>query len=212
MRFLVKGETPAWRRLVAPFHYLAITHDIKFRFDWGWPLILAAITMAVFWLLPAKPAILGDAGFLKGIRDLIALLAAFFVASLAAVATFARASLDKPMEGTTPQLRGKPLTRRQFVCYLFGYLAILSFVLFLIAVIAQIIAPSLHLLFSEKWLWWVKAIGGSIFAFGFWNMMITTMLGVYFLVERVNLADDDLTEGNVPRDGDQPRRGGRRVA
>jgi hypothetical protein len=41
--------------------------------------------------------------------------------------TFENKTLDHEMQGTTPTLYGRNLTRRQFVCYLFGYLAALSF-------------------------------------------------------------------------------------
>ncbi len=207
---LVKGQTPAWRRLIAPFRYLAIRHVMKPRFDWGWPIILTAITMAVFWLLPVKPEILGDTGFLKGVRDLIALLAAFFVVALATVATFSRESLDRPMQGTTPTLAGRQLSRREFVCYLFGYLAVLSFVLFLAAVAAQIITPSLRLELSITALWWVKAISGTVFAFGFWNMFVTTLFGIYFLVERVHL--DTPADGTPVQPHSEPPAARRRDA
>lgn len=68
IRFLAKGETPAWKRLVAPVRYLAIRHQIKPRYDWCWPLVLTAVTMAIFWLLPVRPALLGDHGILKGVQ------------------------------------------------------------------------------------------------------------------------------------------------
>lgn len=144
--------------------------------------------MALFWLLPIKPDILGNDGVLKAVREFIVLLAAFFVVALAAIATFALESLDRPMEGTTPTLAGRDLTRRQFVCYLFGYLCVLSFGLFLACILAQIVAPTLRLKFSSDVIWWVEAVTGTVFAFGFWNMIVTTLLGIYFLVERVHLS------------------------
>jgi hypothetical protein len=200
-RLLAKGETPAWKRLVTPIRYLSIHHEIKSRFDWWWPVILTILTMLGFWLLPKPPAILGEQGFLKGIRELIALFAAFFVVALAAVATFARESLDQPMQGKTPTLDGRDLSRRQFICYVFGYLAVLSFALFLACVLAQIIAPSLRAELSPGALWWIRAISGTIFAFGFWNMVVTTLLGIYFLVERVHL---DTPANPAQPAGDRP--------
>jgi hypothetical protein len=211
IRFLAPGETPAWQRLAAPLRYLAIHHEIKPRFDWGWPGILTALTMLGFWLLPVTPHILGDDGFLKGVRELIALFAAFFVVALAAVATFSRPTLDMPMEGTSPTLNGRTLNRRQFVCYLFGYLAVLSFALFLAAVLAEIVAPSLRAELSSNALWWVKVVSGTVFTFWFWNMVVTTLLGVYFLVERVHIepqADDAPREGGEFHDN-RLRRGNR---
>jgi len=212
IRFLAKGETPAWKRLVAPVRYLAIRHQIKPRYDWCWPLVLTAVTMAIFWLLPLRPALLGDHGILKGVQDLIALFAAFFVAALAAVATFDRKSLDLPMQGTTPTLDGRDLSRRQFMCYLFGYLAVLSFALFLGIVSADIVIPSLRVVLSVSALWWVKAISGAVFAFAFWNMIVTTLLGIYFLVERVNL-DETVADGAPRPSVHSPDRGaGKRAA
>jgi len=187
IRPLLRGQSPAWKRLVAPLKYLLIRHDIKPRFDWAWPLILTIITMLVFWWLPKMPSLLGDEGILKSLRDLIALLAAFFVAALAAVATFAREGLDKPMEGKTPTLQGRDLTRRQYVSYLFGYLAFLAFALFFCIVLVQVLAPSFPFWFSENIRWWLKAVSGAMFVFAFWNMAVTTMLGIYFLIERVHI-------------------------
>ena len=187
IRRLAKGKSPAWRRLAAPVRYLAIKHEIKPRYDWLWPISLTVITMLIFWLLPVRPALLGDTGVLKGVSEFIALLAAFFVVALAAVATFESAALDREMHGTTPTLYGRKLTRRQFVSYLFGYLAVLSFALYLAIVTADIIAPSLRTVAASNVLWWTKAVSGALFTFAFWNMIVTTLLGIYFLVERVNV-------------------------
>lgn len=186
-RPLVKGETPAWKRLISPVKYLAIKHELKDRFDWWWPGVLTVATMALLWALPVRATVLGEAGLLDSIRDLIALLAAFYVVALAAVATFQQETLDKSMEGTTPKLYGKDLTRRQFVCYLFGYLAFLAFSLFLVIIVAQAVVPSANVLLDPDPLWWVTGVLGAVFAFFFWNMIVTTLLGIYFLVERVHL-------------------------
>ncbi len=190
MKLFLRGETPAWKRLVRPLRYLFIRHDIKIRFDLFWPAILTIATVMLLYFLPKPPLLMGDAGVLKSMRDLIALLAAFFVAALAAVATFARDTLDKPMEGTSPTLDGKELTRRQFVSYLFGYLAFLAFALFFTIIFAQILVPSLWVWFAPDTMWWIKGIFGTLFVFASWNMAITTLLGIYFLVERVHLRDD----------------------
>lgn len=210
IRPLARGETPAWVRLLAPFRYLTIQHGLKSRFDWIWPGILTAITIIVFCLLPIQPKLFGDHGILQGIRDLIVLFSAFFVAALAAVATFARESLDDPMQGTSPRLGERELTRRQFVCYLFGYLAVLAFMLFLAIIVAEIGTPSLHVVLSPPLFSWVKLITGTIFTLAFWNMMVTTLLGVYFLVERVNF--DESTADGSPRESRRRSGTGQRAA
>ena len=199
MKRLVKGQTPAWAMLLSPFRYLSIRHEVKDRVDYIWPLVLTLITMGVFWLLPVPARVLGEGGFLIGVRDLIALFAAFFVVALAAVSTFDRKTLDQPMDGTPPRLDGRDLTRRQFDCRLFGYLAALSFALFLACVAAEIAAPSLRYLFSPRVLWWIRAVLGSVFTFGFWSMVVTTLLGIWFLIERVHLKEpEDERQGQPP--------------
>jgi hypothetical protein len=214
MKLLLKGQAPAWSLLLSPFAYLWIKHPFKTRIDWWWPLVLTAMTMTLLWLLPVTPRILGEAGFLKGIRDLIALFAAFFVVALAAVSTFARRSLDQLMEGTPPTLNGRDLTRREFVCYLFGYLAALSFVLFLACIAAEIVAPSFRFLFTPNILWWIRALSGTAFAFGFWNMVTTTFLGIWFLIERIHIGgpEKDDEEQMSPSPQDRPQSMGRRAA
>jgi len=198
MTRLFPGQASAWRRLLSPFRYLRIKHDLKRRFDIWWPLCLTLVTMLVFLILPVTPRVLGEGGFLKGIRELISLLAAFYVVALAAVSTFDRPGLDKPMEGTPPTLDGKDQTRRQYVCFLFGYLAALSFLLFLVSVSAEILAPSLRVIFPPRALWWLRAGLGSLFTFGFWSMIVTTMLGIWFLIERVHLKEPEAGEPESP--------------
>ncbi len=171
--------------MLAPARYLRIRHSAKFGFDYGWPLILTVLSVALFMALPVRPAILGSDGFIKGLHDLIGLLAAFFVAALAAVSTVERKALDAPMLGTPPTLGGKPLSRRQFVCFLFGYLSMVAFVLYMASIVAEVVAPSLRAAVSPYHLGWLRTGLGSIYAFVFWNMATTTMLGIWFLIERV---------------------------
>lgn len=200
-----RRRTPAWKRFLSPVRYLAIHHAMKARFDWWWPIGFTVITMLIFWILPVKPEVLGDKGFLKGIRDLIALLAAFFVVALAAVSTFALDSLDQPMIGTTPTLDGHDLSRRQYVCYLFGYLSVLSFVLFLVAIGAEILAPSLRVALPVIVLWWTRAVLGTLYTLAFWNMFFTTLLGIFFLVERVHLRPSQSGGPTEPPVENRPR-------
>ena len=178
-------KSPAWRRMLSPLRYLAIRHTAKIAFDWGFPAILTAATLAVFILLPIRPPIVGDKGVLRQLHDLIGLLAAFFVAALAAVSTVDRKSLDAPMIGTPPILYGEALSRRRFVCMLFGYLSFVAFALYLCSIIADVFAPSLRAVVTPSWLGYLKVTLGGAYGFAFWNMSTTTMLGIWFLVDRV---------------------------
>ncbi len=178
-------HTSAWRRMLTPIRYLLIKQPAKWAFDFGWPIALAVLTIGAFLLLPVRPAILGEKGFLRGLHDLIGLLAAFFVAALAAVSTVERKALDAPMLGMPPTLDGEALSRRRFVCMLFGYLSFLSFALYLGSIIAEVVAPSLRASVSSVTLDAIRFLLGAIYAVAFWSMACTTLLGIWFLVERV---------------------------
>ena len=136
------GLTPAWQRMLTPIAYLRVKHPAKRAFDYGWPLLLAGLTVGIIVALPVRPPLLGSDGMLKGLHDLIGLLAAFFVAALAAVSTVDRKSLDGAMLGQPPTLDGEPLSRRRFVCLLFGYLSVLAFALYVATTVAEAVAPS----------------------------------------------------------------------
>lgn len=175
-----KTEPPAevlQHHLFRPFHYLAIQHGHKARLDWIWPGALTVITITVFCLLPVQPPLLGEHGIMTTLLGLIVLFSAFSVVALVAVASLARGSHDEYMH--------EDLTRRQFALHLFGYLAVLSFLLFLAIVGAQVVVPSLHVLLSRTLFSGVKLGTGTMFALAFWNMVVETMLGIYFLIERV---------------------------
>lgn len=189
--------SPAWRRMLSPARYLLVQHQAKRAFDYGWPLTLTIVTVIVFAVLPVQPPILGDKGFLKDLQTLIGLLAAFFVAALAAVSTVERQALDAPMLGDPPKLNGKSLSRRQFVCLLFGYLSLVSFGLVLMAVAAGALVPSFHFLINPKNFQYLRLVLGAAYTFVFWNMLTTTLLGIWFLVERVPMHISDNTSPDV---------------
>ena len=192
-----RGLTPSWRRMLAPARYLRVRHPGKVAFDYGWPAALTITTVAAFYFLPVRPAILGGDGFLKSLHDLIGLLAAFFVAALAAVSTVERRALDAPMLGTPPTLCDKALSRRQFVCLLFGYLSLLAFGLYLAAIAAEMMAPSLRASLTTEHMAWARTALGAVFAFWFWNMGTTTALGIWFLVDRVPMTLPEADHGAI---------------
>ncbi|WP_149163181.1 hypothetical protein [Azospirillum brasilense] len=178
-----------------PMRYLRITHPEKTVYDVILPLCAVAISLGAYNLLPIKPALLGDNGILKDIKDVLALLIAFFVAALAAVATFSRPGLDEVMKGSHPpsilvyqhsQKWLQPLTRREFLCYLFGYLSSLSLLLFMVIVAAKIFAPSLHQWISEDTYAALKYVFIAFFSGACGHLFISTLLALYYLTDRIN--------------------------
>jgi hypothetical protein len=183
----------ALTRLLSPLNYLRIHHERKTKYDLWIPLALAFVSTIFVGVLPVPVALIRGNGLMLQISELITILTGFFIAALAAVATFNREGMDELMAGTPPTLRtiykGQPivrqLTRRQFLCYLFGYLAFVSLVLYFVILVIRSIEPTI----TELKLGQQPAIRfAALFAFlfVFWNMIITTLVGLFYLTDRIH--------------------------
>jgi hypothetical protein len=110
------------RRLLQPLDYLRIEHPMKRKYDFWVPLALAIPFASWLSFAPGHPNIFGNGGLLASAGGLLQVLTGFYIASLAAVATFNKHSMDLPMPGESPVLalieRGHlhrvPLSRRRF--------------------------------------------------------------------------------------------------
>jgi hypothetical protein len=130
-------------------------------------------------------------GFIQG-------LPGFYIAALAAVATFGAqgSSLDKVIPEPTPTLSTRfagtwidmKLTRRRFLCFLFSYLTALSIVLCLYAYYAQAIAaPARRLLPSSVDL--LSWIAIAVYIFFVFQLVVVTLWGLYYLGDRMHQPD-----------------------
>lgn len=113
---------------------------------------------------------------------------------LFAVATFESKILNEVFDGDAVTLKvtvkgniiNQNLTRRHFISYLFGYLSFLAFFLYFLGVIANLISSDvitstpdyLHIYF--KWLFIL------IYLFMLSNLIITTLLGLYYMTDRIH--------------------------
>lgn len=180
-----------WRLLV-PLKYLRISHPEKIKFDLVFPFVFACL----FFLPVFSSAFRADA--LKGIdvlgrsSDLMSILTGFFVASLAAVATFGGEEMNELMPGKKPVLLpqsvGPPehLTRRRFLCFLFGYLAFTSLAVYLFGfayftVQTYVLTPLWpdYRIYFFVLFWW-------IYGFGLGNLLANTLLGLFYLTDRMH--------------------------
>ena len=132
----------------------------------------------------------------------LALLPGFFIAALAAVATFQRTELDQLMPEPAPQLSMRTggrdelvsLTLRIFLCHLFSYLTVLAFATIAFAIMGDLgsasaqyfiieLVPENHRPLAFKTLIFSFLI---IFFWLFATLLVATMYGLYFLVERIH--------------------------
>ncbi|KVG15929.1 hypothetical protein [Burkholderia thailandensis] len=186
--------------LFRPFAYLGIAYPNKWRLDWLIPLILSAISTAMFAALALiRPlSIIGDGGLVAKVVMVIQTLPGFYIAALAAIATFNRIDIDRLMPAPSPRLnvlvRGQKvpmdLTRRRFLCVLLAFLTAESLILLISAVFGQTIGPAIRALISERLHFSVLYLGLFVYLLLFWQMMVVTFVGLFYLGDRIHQPDD----------------------
>lgn len=187
MTKIFKGFSFIAYQLTRPLSYLRIQHDDKWIYDW---LIPALLTAGTLWLavefIPIA-SMVSSSGLISDITSFIANLPGFFIAALAAVATFNKNDIDQLMDNP-PKISvmhyGKPLmvdmTRRRFLCVLFSYLTAISILIVLLAKIC------LALNIESEYKLYYNWAGVGVYFFVLWQMVIATVLGLYYLGERLH--------------------------
>ncbi|WP_340699972.1 hypothetical protein [Vibrio harveyi] len=185
------------QKLSKPLSYLKIKHEQKFIIDIAIPVVLAIICHQILSLDSVKFNIIGDKGLVSHINGLLQMLVGFFVASLAAVATFQRQGMDETMQGTPPKLNGKSLTRREFLCFMFGYLAFISIVTYLISGVAGLALPAIKSMLSSSGYDFFQSIGLLVYLVVIFNILTTTLLALHFLTDRMVRSEEEPPEVEV---------------
>ncbi|VEB98968.1 Uncharacterised protein [Cedecea lapagei] len=183
--------------LAKPFGYLFIKGiDGKRSYDWIAPLILTTLTTLYFGSFKVMPSILlSEGGFVKTVISFISNLPGFYIAALAAIATFNREQIDHPLISNTgtPSIdvkvtkeNGKvvnsqePLTRRLFLCMLFAFLTALSI---LLVMLNALVMP----LFETYKNIYLQIAYLLLFTFGTWQLLVSTFFGLYYLGNRIHM-------------------------
>lgn len=184
------------------FCYPTIRHP-EFPVYTRWlPLGLAAALIVAYALIPVDPVLLGSSGAFAAVLALLSTLPGFYFAGLAAVATFGAPTMDLEMPPPAPEVDilvgaqkvSVKLTRRLFLTYLFSYLVLVSFILCAALLAMNVFQGSIELLrekifamVSGRELWRaITLIVLSPLAFLLSAMVVTTLHGIYFLVEKIH--------------------------
>jgi hypothetical protein len=196
--------------LLRPFAYLSIKHSdpICLWVNWIVPISFALLT-ALLWLAPTildyfnfvnpiSPDIWSGSGLVSKIQGFVQNLPGFYIAALAAVATFGGKSMQKAMPGKAPTMRflfegqmtsSQPLSRRLFLCSMFAYLTMLSFLLTVGAVFGITFAPVIKSLLVPWSSLLINAVATSVYILFFVQMLTITGWGVYYVGERMHMSD-----------------------
>lgn len=167
---------------------------------------LVTVLSAPFILFDAN--YFGDKGFLDRFGSFSAVLTGFYIAALVGVANFASSvgDLDSEIE-VGPISRPNPnplegeqkeelLTRRQYVCSMFGYLAFVSLVLSVGAILLIVTAVPLRSTIGTLMEWvglgsiknelhFLSAVVVVGFNIILAHLLVTTFHGLYYLIERL---------------------------
>ena len=142
-------------------------------------------------------------GFLDKISSLCSILTGFYIASLIGVATLGPsfASMDETITNgiirrptiVQGQL-GDSINRREYVCLMFGYLAFIALFITLLGMMIVSLSPIIHPFrvlidikiakFGFSYLW-IRAIAIFLFSIILSSVVITTLSGLYYLVEKI---------------------------
>lgn len=186
-------------QITRPFSYLRIEHPVKKIFDWLAPLAISIISSLIFILCGNEINFLGENGFISKISSFVQILPGFYIAALAAIATFNRHDIDKYMPDPTPQvdiiIRGQKnkikLTRRRFLCMLFAFLTAESILLAILSVFSTSFSSSIKAILPQNTHSFSLHAFLFMYVFLFWQMIIATFLGLYYLGDRLNQPDSD---------------------
>jgi hypothetical protein len=176
--------------LLTPFGYVRIEFQSRAYFNLYLPLLCAGLCWLLLWFAGAKAPFSSNVGLLAHFTLPFATLVGFYIAALAAVASFQSASLDKPLKGKAAYVEvwsnraqkmvKQELTRRQFVVALFGYLAAVSMVFIVVGGLIKLLQSSRESLFTPTVEYLLTFVGLVIV----WNVVCVTLLGIYFLADR----------------------------
>lgn len=187
------------RELVRPFAYLRIQHasGTLRAVNWALPVGAAAVCVALgAWVSPSVNVFHAD-GLLVKLLGFVQSLPGFYLAALAAVATFAKEGLDRLMPGEAPkvdiiyngQLTVVELTRRRFLSMMFAYLTVLSILLTMAAILATTFVDPIRALLTPLGRAWLKGAFAFFYLAMLAQMLVITMWGIYYLGERMHTPD-----------------------
>lgn len=194
------------KQLCTPLRYLKIrqgnSKNYKRVFDLNIPVTLAVLTTILFTISSSFHIVLSEGGIFETLSGFFRLLAAFFIAALAAASTFANKEVDKKMRGyehnpvTIPvwpndaqKIVQMDITRRQFLCHLFGYLAFLTIIFLLSMNLAAYLVEHVILDLDSKAILIINIILSFIFSSIFYSILITTFVGLAFMTDRIHGPD-----------------------
>ncbi|WP_221898658.1 hypothetical protein [Bathymodiolus japonicus methanotrophic gill symbiont] len=135
-----------------------------------------------------------NSGIITKILGFVQVLPGFYIAALAAIATFNKTDIDKTMPAPAPKIdilvQGKSvaieLTRRRFLCSMFAFLTAESLIIIVLAIFATSFYVPFKEIIHESWHILSSGLFTLMFLLLFWQMIITSFWGLYYLGDRLH--------------------------
>ena len=183
--------------LFRPFSYLTIRHPSRLPLWVNWLLPVGGAGVVIAVLGSMWQSIPLEQGFVARLLAFVQTLVGFYIAALAAVASFNSRHLDRVMPSPPPTMRVKyngalqtvPLTRRRFLCAMFAYLTALSFLFSLAAITVLSLAPSMTAIAAVTMTFALKPAVLALFLLAAFQMTSITFWGLFYLGERMLTPD-----------------------
>lgn len=178
-------------RLLRPLLYLKIKHQYKMFYDLYLPCIVVCLATFACYIFKINIEI---SKLARETNIILGTLPGFYIAALAAIATFKSDSIDENMDGIDPpklfssengQLQNRPLTRRRFLCLLFGYLAFISIIMCILNILILVFSDVFSCIFLSQYNY-LRGVLLFVYSIIFINMIITTFLGLFYLSDRIH--------------------------
>lgn len=187
-------------KLFYPLRYFRLQNREKRAVDIVPTIIISAVIWLPFALL-SSATFFSPNGFLDKILNLTSALTGFYTAALVAAATFSHQALDKvitlgPVWVKSSDDLGKPkknfLTRRELICYLFGYLAFSALVLSIGCALAVGVSSAETPSFMAPYSGIIRLAIAALFTTAISHMFVITCLGLYYLMDRLYRHDAEI--------------------
>lgn len=191
-------------RLLRPLLFWGIKGIGEFK--WMYPSILTILSIIYIYIYPTEINFQGKDSWIAAIFSCLQVLPGFYIAALAAIATFPNINLDRALDGDEVSvylsedgvMQQVVLTRRRLLCFTFGYLSFSSIILLLLCSWIQLATPTLLISTALNKALDVLTVNFyinqstidlimlSIILFIFYQIICATLLGLFYLTDRIH--------------------------
>jgi hypothetical protein len=176
--------------------YLSIQHPTKPIVDWVVPGVLSLVATVVVVLVRGKINFYGAGGVVSLLLGYIQNLPGFYIAALAAIATFPRVEIDQILAGNpAPKIvnvdsQGNEsvieLTRRRFLCLMFAFLTAECIILTVLSALGLSVAAPIRGAVSDFAYITLYTVATFSYFMLFFQLIVATFWGIFYLGEKIH--------------------------